>query len=232
MLRDPDTLSKPLPKIIIATIPVRAEPTTYPPIACLSIINALRKAGLSDSYFYNIDLLRPSIGEIVNYIEKEKPDILGISAVVSTSYRYVKQLSLEIKKTFPSLTLILGGVLGASAEILLKKTGIDFVCTGEGERTMVEFVRCWQEGKSKSEFAQIPGLAFLGDDGDLVVTPIQKHLVPANCMIVTGLFLIVLDRWNITALTIIQMKRVLMWRLPMIPGRMKVGARIRRCSPW
>jgi anaerobic magnesium-protoporphyrin IX monomethyl ester cyclase len=86
------------PKILIVTTPVRPIPTDYPPMGSLSVITALHKAGFDKTEFYNIDFLRPSFAEVLDYIENEKPDILGISAVVSTAYEYTKKLSLEIKK--------------------------------------------------------------------------------------------------------------------------------------
>ena len=71
----------------------------------------------------------------------------------------------------PDTTIILGGNLGASAEIILKKTGVDFVCTGEGEKTMLDFVECWMSALSKNEFKSVKGLAYLDNDKSLVVTP-------------------------------------------------------------
>ena len=107
------------PKILIVTTPIRPTPDVFPPLGSLSIITALNKAGFNDTEFYNIDYLRPDYSEVINYIKKEKPDILGISSVVSTAYGYSKQLSLDIKRELPETTILLGGNLGASAEIIL-----------------------------------------------------------------------------------------------------------------
>ena len=65
--------------------------------------------------------MRPEYSEIITHIEEEKPDILGISAVVSTAYAFVKQLSIDIKKLSLQTTILMGGNLGASAEVILKK---------------------------------------------------------------------------------------------------------------
>ena len=129
------------PKILIVTTPIRPAPTLYPPLGSLSIISALKKEGFRNTEFYNIDYLRPQYDEVIATIKEKKPDILGISAVVSTAYAYSKKLSLDIKKELPETTILLGGNLGASAEILLKKTGVDFVCTGEGEFAFENFFK-------------------------------------------------------------------------------------------
>ncbi len=164
------------PNILIVTTPIRPIPTDYPPMGSLSVITALKKAGFNNTEFYNIDFLRPSFSDVLNYIENKKPDILGISAVVSTAYEYTKKLSLEIKKMLPDTTIIMGGNLGASAEIVLNKTGVEFICTGEGERTAVDFVNCWITAESKEDFKNVNGLAFIDQKNEMIVTPFPEPI--------------------------------------------------------
>ncbi|MBN4077998.1 cobalamin-dependent protein [Nitrospina gracilis] len=167
------------PRILIVTTPIRPIPTNFPPIGSLSVINSLKKAGFIDTEFYNIDLLRPQYSKIIEHIKKVNPDILGISAVVSTAYDFTKKLSLDIKKVLPNTTIILGGNLGASAEILLRKTGVDFVCTGEGEITAVDFAKSWMTSDCKNMFSSVQGLVFLDDEKNLISTPYPPP-VPAE----------------------------------------------------
>ena len=167
---------KKAPKILIVTTPLRPIPTDFPPIGSLSVITALKKAGFDKTEFYNIDFLRPSFADALKYIEDKKPDILGISAVVSTAYDYTKKLSLEIKKRLPDTTILMGGNLGASAEIVLKKTGVEFVCTSEGERTAVDFASCWLTSESKNDFKNVKGLAFLDQNSEMAITPFQDPI--------------------------------------------------------
>jgi anaerobic magnesium-protoporphyrin IX monomethyl ester cyclase len=159
------------PKILIVTTPIRPIPTPFPPLGSLSVVGALKKAGFNDTEFYHIDLLRPDYQEVIAYIQSKKPDILGISAVVSTAYEYTKKLSLDIKKLLPDTTIVLGGGLGASAEIVLKKTGIDFICTGEGETAMVDFATRWLTAQTRECYETLKGWSFLRDDKELLVTP-------------------------------------------------------------
>ena len=164
------------PKILFVTTPIRPNPGEYPPMGSLSVMTSLKRAGFKNTWFYNIDLLRPTYKDVINHIEKVKPDILAISAVVSTAYEYTKKLSRDVKKILPGTSILLGGNLGASAEIILKKTGVDFVCTGEGERTAVDFAKCWLIAESKSDFREVNGLAFLDNNGEFVVTPYAASL--------------------------------------------------------
>ena len=91
--------SKNNPKILIVTTPIRPAPTDFPPLGSLSVITALNKAGFHNTELYNIDYLRPEYSDVINDIKEKKPDILGISAVVSTAYEYSKKLSLDIKES-------------------------------------------------------------------------------------------------------------------------------------
>jgi anaerobic magnesium-protoporphyrin IX monomethyl ester cyclase len=167
------------PKILITTTPIRPVPTDFPPLGSLSIISALNKGGFKNTEFYHIDLLRPDFDDAITHICSAKPDIIGISAVVSTAYEYTKKLSFEIKKHLPETTILLGGSLGASAEIVLKKTAVDFICTGEGEATIVDFTNRWLMAKTKEDYETVKGLAFLNNKGDLVVTPYSDP-IPAE----------------------------------------------------
>jgi radical SAM superfamily enzyme YgiQ (UPF0313 family) len=158
------------PKIMIVTVPLRSLPTDFPPMGSLSVITSLKRAGFSNTQLYHIDLLRPTFEEVIDHLKKEQPDILGVSAVVSTAYAFTKKLCLAVKQALPNTTILLGGNLGASAEVLFNKAGIDYLCTGEGEKTAVDFATRWLTAKTKSDFADVAGLAFLDEKDELIIT--------------------------------------------------------------
>ncbi len=89
---------KETPKILFVTTPLQQSLNFFPPMGSLSIITALKKAGFDKIDLYDIDFLRVPFPEALAHIEKEKPDILAISSVVSTAYEYTKKLSLEVQK--------------------------------------------------------------------------------------------------------------------------------------
>jgi anaerobic magnesium-protoporphyrin IX monomethyl ester cyclase len=155
---------------------IRPVPTDYPPVGSLSVISALRRAGFTGVEFYNIDLTRPSFDEAVSHIVDRRPDILAVSAVVSTAYEYTKKLTLAVKSRLPGVTILLGGNMGTSAEILLNRTGVDFICTGEGERTAVDFVRAWVTDPRRDDYLFVKGLSYLDSKGGIVVTPYAEAL--------------------------------------------------------
>lgn len=158
--------------IVITTTPIRPEPTDFPPFGSMAVIQSLRLAGY-DPYFYDIDCLRPRFDEVVAFFERAKPDIVGISAVVSTAYEYTKRLSQAIRKVSPKTVQVLGGNLAASAEILHRLCGIDICVIGEGERTIVDLVRCLEAHGFRgvpSALKNVQGVTFLDERQEMVFT--------------------------------------------------------------
>lgn len=164
-------------KTIVCTTPIRPIPTDFYPMASMLIVGSLRKAGYSDTKLYNIDLNRPSFDEVIEHFKRERPDVVGISAVVSTAYDYVKKLSLKLKEILPETIVVLGGNLGASAEIILNKTGVDFVCTGEGEKAIVDLYNHLIEPNSTdTDLKNVLGWAYLDNQKNFVFTGYPEAL--------------------------------------------------------
>ncbi|MGE5505906.1 MAG: B12-binding domain-containing radical SAM protein [Actinomycetota bacterium] len=165
-------------KVLIVNTPIRPRPTSTPPFGSLALLNYLRRHG-EQAEFYNIDGNRPPYDEALKRIVEARPDVLGISAVVSTAYAFTKRLSLDVKRLLPDCLVVVGGNLAASAEVLLNRTGTDICCTGEGEEAFLAIVRRAKETRVAAEFADIPGLAVLGRDGSLLNTGFAPSL-PAS----------------------------------------------------
>ena len=169
-------------KISLCNIALRAQADPFPPVACTGIINYLRRAGF-EAEFFDIDSRRPSEKTISEYFVREKFDIVGISAVVSTGYAYTKNLAHLIKKACPQTKIIVGGNLVATHEVLLRKCEIDICVIGEGEKVMLALVRYFDQHKgffpSTDELKSIKGIAFL-DENDQVVHTGTGELVEQN----------------------------------------------------
>jgi len=148
-------------KSIFITLPQRNLPSVLPPFGAMAVINSLRKAGYKDTFLYNIDVLRPLREDAIEYIVNYNPDILCISAPVSTGYENCKFFSLELKQHLPNIIIVLGGNMAVSAEILLQKTGVDFCVLGEGEKVCCQLFDKVVRNRPRKEFYAIKGLAFL-----------------------------------------------------------------------
>ena len=152
----------------ICTTPIRPNPTDFPPLGSLAIIQSLREIG-TQCDFYNIDFHRPDLASVSAYFKENQFDFVGISAVVSTAYAYTKSLSSLIKDVSPNTIQILGGNLGASAEVILRKTNIDFCVIGDGELIIRELINHHEKYKSRTNqsseaLKRIKGLAFLDEE--------------------------------------------------------------------
>jgi anaerobic magnesium-protoporphyrin IX monomethyl ester cyclase len=157
-------------KVIVATTPIRPVPTLYPPYASMAITRYMRENGYEDTEFYNIDSNRPSFEETIAHIVASKPDVLGISAVVSTAYEYTKRLALAVKSACPETIIVVGGNLAASSEVLLRMAGVDLCVVGEGEKVFHDIARRAETTRNITEFIDIPGLVVLDKDGNLINT--------------------------------------------------------------
>lgn len=166
-------------KIMLCTTPIRMEPTDFPPFGSLGLIKYLRDRGI-EVEFYHIDANRPDYDEVLRHIEASRPDVLGISAVVSTAYAYTKRLALDAKRLKPDTLVVVGGSLAASAEILLRRAGVDLCVLGEGERIFHDVCRRAETTRDPADFADIPGLALLDRAGALVNTGYAQPLTAAE----------------------------------------------------
>lgn len=160
-------------KILLCNIPVRNEPTEFPPVACTSLLGTLLKNGY-DAVYYDLDVKRPSLEELFAYFAEEKYDLVGISAVVSTGYGYTKALSETIKSASPGTRIILGGNLAEANEIILRNCKIDICAIGEGEKILLNLVRHLEKygslEKGDPALRGIKGITFLGPDGKVCFT--------------------------------------------------------------
>lgn len=157
-------------RICICTTPIRPVPTTFPPLGSMAIIQSLRKIG-EEASFYNIDYFRPRHEQVKSYFAENRFDIVGISAVVSTAYAYTKYLADLIRGVSPDTTIVVGGNLAASAEILLRKCQVDFCVVGDGELTVQELVRAlYEEPWDYDRLKSIRGIAFLDENEQFYFT--------------------------------------------------------------
>ena len=168
-------------KIVICTTPIRPVPTDFPPFGSLAVIQSLRQAGF-EATFYDIDGLRPSFPEVIETLRREAPEIIGISAVVSTVYGYVKKLCRELKKVLPESKIVLGGNLAASAELLHRYCGVDVCVIGEGEQVIANLIRHYEQNGLRGDstaLSNIPGLTYLTPSGEMVFTGYEER-IPAS----------------------------------------------------
>jgi len=164
------------PKILFFTIPLRGIPDSFPPYGIMSIMQYLRKIGYNNIKLINQDFLRLDLEQILEMTKKYDPDIIGISGVVSTGYDYIKNLSLKLKQIKIKVPIVLGGPLGASANIILENTGIDIVCISEGEHVMQDLLSVkFKKDKLKS----VKGIVYKEKNNKIINTGYATSVDPS-----------------------------------------------------
>lgn len=138
-----------------------------PPLGMLYIATLLRNEGIEVSMLDQAaDCF--SIKDVVHWVNKEDPEILGFSTLISSG-RTAAMIAEEVKKENPNLTIVLGNFYATfNAERILKKyPSVDVIVRGEGEYTCLELVKCLKSGK---DFKHVLGITFTKKN-QLVSTP-------------------------------------------------------------
>ena len=120
------------------------------------IASALRQKGYNTKIL-NVDVERINNQEVLERVRQANPGYIGFSGIVAPSYKYIKELSIELKKSFPDKIQILGGGLSSATGPILKNTSIDIVVQGEGDITISELLDCLE---NKGELKNIAGIYY------------------------------------------------------------------------
>ena len=144
-----------------------------PKIAITSLNNWTVKNGFDPCLFYDIEMLYPNDEEERVFFEKNQADIIGLSAVVSTSYLQVKRISKIIKETNPRALIVCGGYLTSASDTVLRKTHVDVCVVGDGEIAWTGLLNYTRKSLTVNqkirtdELLQIKGIAVLDQDDEL-----------------------------------------------------------------
>lgn len=123
------------------------------------------------SSFYNYYRFGAAYEEIGAEVAREQPDIVGISALFSPYFREVLQTAAAIRRNCKALIIAGGSHVSCAPESLLQDKNIDFIIRGEGERPLVEFLRCRLQG---GDLAGVPNLGYKLPDR-IVLTPLADN---------------------------------------------------------
>lgn len=154
-------------KVLFVYPPVRLlAPPRVPPMGFLYMAAILETAGVEVEVL-DLNARRMPIAQAMAEIRRREFDVIGIGGM-TTVYYYIKLLSLKIKEEFPTVPIVGGGsACSASPDVVLKHTGVDVVCLGEGEPIIADLV---ESLCGKQSIRHIPGIAFRNRDGEIVKT--------------------------------------------------------------
>lgn len=146
-------------------------------LAVMALTAWLRERGMEGHYVWAESSSDDDIQVFYDAIEKYRPDALGFSLVTEEMMLH-KPVIERLRKDFPDIPTIIGGPhVTYSAQHTVEKFPIfDYVAIGEGEVTLEQWLKAIHEGQPKSVIAEIPGLAFIGDNGEYVQTSPRTNI--------------------------------------------------------
>lgn len=118
--------------------------------------------------FKDYQCKRVLIDDIINFIERECFDLIGMQAYISNINRCFKIASL-IKDKRPQIKIILGGPHATIfSDRVILHDAIDYVAIGEGEYTVKELVECLRDNREPKE---VLGLYYKDNNGKITRNP-------------------------------------------------------------
>jgi anaerobic magnesium-protoporphyrin IX monomethyl ester cyclase len=147
----------------------RKSIAAFPPLSILYLAGVLRDIGVEVSVL-DQPALCVTVEEAVQWVEKEKPDFLGFSTLTSSG-QTAALISTKVKEKNPDIITVFGNHHATfNAERILRKyPSVDIIVRGEGEKTVVELVKCVENG---GDLKEVRGINFR-NEGKMVSTPDQ-----------------------------------------------------------
>ena len=154
--------------LLVRTNPIRPRTGTGPPLGCLYLASAVRK-WLDPKIEIRLAEMRAgnmSFRDLSAIYKEFDPDVVGFSSL-SCEHVDLIEAAKRCKAWNQDCFTVVGGPHASMfGDLLVTNPDMDVVVKGEGERTFVELLKAWAEGKS---FHDIPGLMFAEDGGETVV---------------------------------------------------------------
>jgi radical SAM superfamily enzyme YgiQ (UPF0313 family) len=131
----------------------------FPPIGIMSLAAVLKRAGHECVMFDQANPETPN-DVIIEEIRRQRPGLVGLSFLSTTSYPYAKILARQIRAADAHVRLAFGGVFATlNAERVKQQCPeIDFVCRGDGEQLLLDLVA------QLDDPASVAGVTWAKDD--------------------------------------------------------------------
>jgi radical SAM superfamily enzyme YgiQ (UPF0313 family) len=145
----------------------------FPPIGIMSLSSVLKAAGHECVMFDQANPDTPN-DVIVEEIKKQKPALVGLSFLSTTSYPYAKILARQIRVADSTVKLAFGGVFASlnAGLVKLQCPEVDFVCRGDGEQLLLDLLAQMDAPET------VGGLTWT-KDGQVMTNPgrpMERHL--------------------------------------------------------
>jgi radical SAM superfamily enzyme YgiQ (UPF0313 family) len=110
--------------------------------------------------------------KVVKQILEQAPDLVAFS-VMTPTFQWANEISIQLKKSRPDLPILFGGVHPTLVpEVCLESSTADIICVGEGDDAIVELADSIAEGKIRTD---IENLWFKKENG-IIQNPQRRIL--------------------------------------------------------
>ena len=169
--------------------------SSMPPLGLLSIGAVLEKERIPVE-IVPTDILGMSGRDIRRKIERDKPDIIGVTITTENRFQSFRLIRLA-KEAHPGALTVLGGPHASMAaeDCLEHIPQIDIVVRGEGEMTMLEICRSWETKKDMSALAGITGLS-LRVNGNIRSNPPRPPILDLDSLPFPAFHLVPFEKYN------------------------------------
>ncbi|HEX7765357.1 MAG TPA: radical SAM protein, partial [Nitrospira sp.] len=145
----------------------------FPPIGIMSLSSVVKQAGHECVMFDQANPDTPN-DVIIDQINREQPDLVGLSFLSTTSYPYAKILARQIRATNQKVKLAFGGVFASLNAPLVKLQcpEVDYVCRGDGEQLLLDLLANFDSPEAVASLTWMK-------DGKVVHNPnrpMERHL--------------------------------------------------------
>jgi anaerobic magnesium-protoporphyrin IX monomethyl ester cyclase len=113
----------------------------FPPIGIMSLSAVVKRAGHECVMFDQANPDTPN-HVIIEQIREQRPDLVGLSFLSTTSYPHAKILARQIRAADARVKMAFGGVFASLNAPLVKLQcpEVDFICRGDGEQLILDLI--------------------------------------------------------------------------------------------
>ena len=149
----------------------------------LALTAWLRERGCDGHYVWINEAGKNPLFKVEKAIWEKNPDAIGFSLATEELLSHYKVIE-KIKKLYPEIPIIVGGhhVSAEPIHTLLNFPLIDYVCIGEGECTLEEWLKNIVSGNNGSDMREVKGLGFRDLSGDVVINPPRDKIQDINIL--------------------------------------------------
>ncbi len=148
----------------------------WPPAWVAYIAGPLKAAGYTDIRFIDAMTNNLSEDDLRAILEKEKPDIVGATAITPSIYKAERLLQIA-KEVHPNVVTVLGGIHATFMyqQVLTEAPWIDAIVRGEGEAIFLNVVKSVEKKTWAEDRPNIKGIAYI-EGAKVTATPSEPPI--------------------------------------------------------